>query len=104
MKEPGLSPEAEGSVEIKVGNSGVTGLEVEVEEIPAGDYDLIVGGVNRGTLSVVLAKGKLRGKIRFEVVPDGNGEILLDFPVAGESIVISQGATTFFSGTAPATP
>jgi hypothetical protein len=103
VKAPGLSPEAEGSVEIKVAESGVTGLEVEVEEIPAGDYDLIVGGVNRGTLGVVLVKGKLRGKIRFEVVPDGNGEILLDFPVAGESIVISQGATTFFSGTAPAT-
>jgi hypothetical protein len=103
VKAPGLSSEAEGSVEIQVGATGVRGLEVEVEAIPAGAYDFIVGGVNRGTLSVILVKGKLRGKLRYEVVPDGNDEILLDFPVAGESIVISQGATTFFSGTAPTT-
>ena len=51
--------------------------------------------------SVVLVNGKLRGKFRYEIVPDGNGELLLNFPVAGKSIVISQGATTFFSGTAP---
>lgn len=101
VKAPGLSSEAEGKVEIQAGATGVTGLEVEVEAIPAGAYDFIVDGVNRGTLSVVLDKDKLRGKLRYEVVPDGNGEILLDFPVAGKSIVISQGATKFFSGTAP---
>ena len=44
----------------------------------------------------------LRGKIRFETVPDGSGELLLDFDVAGKSIVVSQSGTTFFSGTAPA--
>lgn len=98
----GLSPEAEGGVEVKFGLSGVTGLEVEVEEIPAGDYDLIVDGVVRGTLTVALKKEKLRGKIRFETVPDGSGELLLDFDVAGKSIVVSQSGTTFFSGTAPA--
>ena len=102
-KASGLSSEAEGKVEIQVGAKGVTGLEVEVEAIPAGTYDFIVDGVNRGTLSVILEKGKLRGKLRFEVVPNGNGEILLDFPVAGKSIVISQGGSTFFSGTAPTT-
>lgn len=101
VKAPGLSSEAEGSVEIQVGAKGVTGLEVEVEAIPAGAYDFKVDGVNRGTLSVVLVNGKLRGKFRYEIVPDGNGELLLNFPVAGKSIVISQGATTFFSGTAP---
>ena len=101
---PGLSSEAEGSVEIQVGTKGVTELEVEVEAIPAGAYDFIVGGVNRGTLSVISVKGKLKGKLRYETVPDDNDELLLDFTVAGESIVISQGATTFFSGTAPNTP
>lgn len=103
VKSPGLSSEAEGKVEIQVGPKGVTGVEVEVEGIPAGAYDFIVGGVIRGTLNVGLVKGKLRGKLRYEVVPDDNDEILLDFPVAGESIVISQGSTTFFTGNAPST-
>ncbi len=103
VKSTGLSSEASASVEIQVSLQGVTGLEVEVEAIPAGTYDFIVDGTNRGTLSVVLVKDKLRGKLRYEIAPDGNGEILLDFSVAGKSIVISQGATVFFSGTAPAT-
>jgi hypothetical protein len=98
---PGLFSEAEGSVEIQVSTSGLTGLEVEVKAIPAGTYDFIVGGVNRGTLSVIFVKGKLRGKLRYEIDPDSNDELLLDFTVAGESIVISQRASTFFSGAAP---
>ncbi len=100
-KGSGLSSEAEGSVEIQVGNKGVTGLEVEVEAIPAGAYDCTVDGTKRGIVSVIVVKGKLKGKLRYEVVPDGNGELLLDFDVGGKSIVISQGATTFFSGSAP---
>ena len=100
-KASGLSSEAEGSIEVKFGTSGVTGLEVEVEEIPAGNYDFSVGGVKRGTLVVSSVKGKLRGKLRYENSPDDDDELLLDFDVAGEAILISQSGNTFFSGTAP---
>jgi hypothetical protein len=100
-KGSGLSSEAEGSLEVEFGSSGVTSLEVEVEEIPAGDYDFLVGGVKRGTLVVYNVKGRLRGELNYEKSPDDSDEILLDFPVAGEPVLISQGATTFFSGIAP---
>lgn len=97
----GLSNEAEGSVEIEFGLSGVVGAEIEVEEIPAGSYDVLVDGTKQGTLVVTSVKGKLRGKLSYEKVPDDSDEILLDFDIEGKAIVIEQGGNTFFSGTAP---
>ena len=44
-----------------------------------------------------------RGFLRFDVAP-GDGEVLLDFPVAGRPVVVSQGGSTCFSGIAPADP
>ena len=54
-------------------------------------------------LAAVLAAtdNGVRGKLRFEAVPNKAGEILLDFVPSGESVVIKQGDTVFFSGTAP---
>jgi hypothetical protein len=96
-----LPAQAKGKVEIQSGPDGVTGAEIEVEGIPAGSYDLIVDGTQQGTLVVTSVKGRLRGKLRYEKVPDDKGEILLDFEIEGKAIVISQSGTTFFSGTAP---
>jgi len=88
----------EGHLEVQFGPKGITGLEVEIEDLPAGTYDFSVDGTTRGTISVVLVKEKLKGKLRYELDPDGNGELLLDFDVVEKSIVISQGATVFLSG------
>lgn len=97
----GLSGEAEASVEVQYGLLGVVGAEIEVEGIPAGTYDFIVGGTNRGTLVVTSEKRKLRGKLQFEKVPNDRDELLLDFDIAGQTIEISQDGDAFFSGTAP---
>jgi hypothetical protein len=80
---------------------GVTEIEIEVEQIPVGTYDILVDGVTRGTLIMVQDGSKSEGFRHFEVIPDQPGELLLDFPVAGKPIVISQNGTTWFSGTIP---
>jgi hypothetical protein len=100
-KGAGLPREAEGSVEIQLGTKGVTGLEVEVERIPVGVYDFLVAGVQRGALSVVLVNGKAKGKLRYEVSPDDNDELPLNFTVSGQAVAIVQGGKTWFSGKAP---
>lgn len=101
IKAPGLSEEAEGNAEVQMGLAGVAGLEVQVEAIPAGNYDLFVGGTLRGSLTVSLVEDKTQGVLRFRVVPDGPGELLLDFAVASQPIILSQNGITFFTGTAP---
>lgn len=97
----GLSPEAEAEVEVQFGVAGPVGLEVEVEEIPAGAYEVVIGGEVRGVLNVVDGDNGLRGTLRFEVVPNDPDENLLDFAAAGQPVLIRQGALVYFSGMSP---
>jgi hypothetical protein len=96
----GLPAEAKAEAEIDVGVAGVVLFEVEIEGVPAGSYDVKIGGTFRGTVAAVAYPERTRGELRFEAEPDA-GEILLDFPVIGLPVTISQGGTLFFSGTVP---
>ena len=97
----GVSSEAEAEVEIQFGVAGPVGLEIEAEDIPAGAYEIRIGGEVRGVLNVADGGNGLRGTLRFEIVPNDPGEILLDFAAAGQAVVISQGERVMFSGTSP---
>lgn len=97
----GISNEAEASLELQRVNRVTTGLEVEIERVPAGLYDFFVNDTKRGTLSVIQVKGKTKGKLRYETKPDGDGELRLNFSIEGTRVVISQGGKTFFSGVLP---
>lgn len=94
----GISSDAEADVTVDFGLVGVIEIEIEAEDMPAGTYDITIDGVVRGTLVVGL---DLKGKRHFEVIPDEADELLLDFPVTGKSILISQGGTSWFTGTIP---
>ncbi|MBW2315947.1 MAG: hypothetical protein JRH10_17390 [Deltaproteobacteria bacterium] len=74
-------------------------FRVEVEEVPEGTYELLVGGISRGTLEVVFdaSSGENEGQIEFDTDPDDPGELLLDFDPVGQVIEVVQGATLFFS-------
>lgn len=50
-------------------------------------------------MAVEWEDGETSGKLRFEVIPDGAAELLLDFPVA----ILKEG-NPCFSGIAPAMP
>ena len=81
--------------------AGAVSFEVEVESIPVGAYDLVVGGMVRGVIVVADSGQGLRGKVRFEAVPNSPDELLLDFIPSGQPITITQGRMVFFSGTTP---
>ncbi|MFN0125238.1 MAG: hypothetical protein ACKV19_00960 [Verrucomicrobiales bacterium] len=100
----GLSAEAEAEAEVQFGIAGPVGLEIEAEEIPAGSYEVVVGGEVRGLLIVAEDDGDLRGKLRFESVPSDPDELLLDFAAAGQPVIIRQGDRVFFTGTTPTAP
>ncbi len=104
-KAPELSGEASGEVQVQFGAAGAVGFEVEVEAIPAGNYDLWIGGELRAVLMVADAGNGPEGKLRFEIVPDAAaGELPLDFAVSGQAVTILQGETVYFSGTVPTQP
>jgi hypothetical protein len=97
----GVPVEAKAEAEIDVGLAGVIVFEVEVEGIEAGTYEVTVGGIPRGSITVVAYPDRTRGELRFETEPEGPEEILLDFPVVGLPVTITQGTTLYFSGTVP---
>ena len=101
MTGSGVSSEAEAEVTVDFGLAGVIELEIEAEKIPAGTYDISIDGTLRGTLVIEVDGSDLKGSRHFEVIPDEPGELLLDFPVVGKSIAITQSGTTWFSGTIP---
>ncbi len=80
--------------------TGELSFEVEVEDVNAGAYELLVGGIVRGTLNVVADGNGTRGKIEFDDEP-GSGKLPLNFSVAGQNIVVRQGVTAFFDRTFP---
>lgn len=95
---------AKAVVKVQFGVAGLVALEVEVERILAGDYELIVGGVSRGVVTVAGQGGQERGLLRFMAVPRDPADRLLDFAAAGQRMVIRRGETLFFSGVLPEGP
>ena len=63
---------------------------MEVEDAPLGDYQLLVGGVPRGTITVAIAS---KGEIEFSSDLDERGVLRLDFDPRGQDIEIRHDAT-----------
>ena len=102
MTNAGTYPQAEGEVKYEIfGNESE--LEIEVEDIPAGAYSVVVDTVSKGTITVIEKKnGDLEGEIDFRS-PAEAGYVLLDFDPRGALIEILDGSTailyTTFQGT-----
>ena len=72
-------------------------FQVEIEDVPVGDYDVWVGGVLRGALTVVDTGFGIEGELEFDTDPDDPGEVMLDFDPTGAAVEVRQGATVFFA-------
>lgn len=91
---------ASGEIQIHFGIAGATALEVELEDVADNDYQLLIDGSPRGTITVNAG----RGSLRFEITPDDAGELPLDFSAAGMSVAVRQGDSVIFNGTVPTAP
>lgn len=101
----GLPGEAQAHVEARFGLLGnVVTLEIAVENVEAGNYDILIGGVWRATLPVAQDGDDLQGRVVFDAESGDPEKLPLQFPASGETIVISRGGVTFFSGTIPSAP
>lgn len=98
----GVYPAAEAEAELTMGGGRIE-FEVEIEDVPVGDYALIVDGTERGTISVVDRAGGTQGEIEFHD-PAETGELPLEFDPRGAVVEITGGGQTLFSGTFPANP
>jgi len=95
LHNTGVIAKAKGDARLRVRDDCDEDFRVEIEDIPAGDYDILVGGVNRGTITAVNTGSEVEGQIEFDNDPDEAGEFLLDFDPRGQLIeIVNGGATT----------
>jgi hypothetical protein len=100
LSNTGVYPEGEAEAELETDGER-SAFEVEIEDIPAGDYPLLVGGTERGVITVSeRGNGGTRSEIEFRF-PTADDEIALDFDPRGETIEIIEGATVLFTGEFP---
>jgi len=92
----GVIPGASGKAEYEA-TARRTEFDVEIEDVPVGDYLLLVGGEPRGTITVTETASGPEGEIEYSS-PQDDGELLLDFDPRDQIIEIVQGSTVVLEG------
>ena len=102
----GSAAPADSRVQVKVQKMayGEIEFEVDAENLPVGNYELVIDGVSRGILPLESDGEETKGEVEYETNPDDSDEQLLDFAVIGLPIQIVQGGVVYFSGTVPTPP
>jgi hypothetical protein len=78
---------ASGKARYRNKKDGVIDFKVEIEDLPPGNYRLLVGSVLRGTIRVSSGEDGTEGEIEFRD-PVESGKQRLDFPVRGEAVEV----------------
>ena len=89
LANTGEIPDAEGEAEYEI-DGDESEFEVEIENVPAGLYPLLVGGDGKGQIEVVEDDGKFKGKLKFSDPQTADSE-LLNFDPRGEIVEVLQG-------------
>jgi len=99
-----IQPPASGHARLRVRDDCRTRLNVEIEDVVAGNYAVIIGGVPRATLTAAFdaVKGQVRGEVEFG--DDDAGAPPLDFDPHGQTVAIEQHELTVLSGSFGLTP
>ena len=97
MVNLGLASRASGDARRRVRDDCRRDFQVEVEDLPAGTYDLVVGGVRRGSL--VVGPPLFEAELEFD--SHEAEDLPLDFDPAGASIEVRQGGRVYLAVTLP---
>jgi hypothetical protein len=81
----------------RIRRDGDRDFKVEIEDVPAGDYTLTVGGITRVMIRVFNNGGQVEGAIEFDSDTDDDDELPLNFDTRGKLIEVRQGSTLYFS-------
>ncbi|MDX2167180.1 MAG: hypothetical protein SF182_08960, partial [Deltaproteobacteria bacterium] len=75
------------------------GLSIELEDVPVGDYVLLVGDVERGRIAVAATLGGTRGTLELESPDDTPHPATLDVDPRGAVVVVRGAAGIYFADT-----
>jgi len=101
LQNSGILIDAEGEAEWEMNSERVM-FAVEIEDVPAGDYPLHVGGVEVGVIEAFARhNGEVFGRLGFRD-PQVYGMPHLDFDPRGQTIEVLQGDTVILAADLPA--
>ena len=90
----GADGDASGDARLRT-RRGRSDFNVEVEDLDAARYDLVVGGVVRAVLDVVeVAPGATQAEVEF-ANPVQAGKVLLDFDPRGQLVSVERAGTVY---------
>ena len=97
---PSTGADADGKAEAKllIDARARKHFSVEVENVPDGDYDLLVDGVSVAQIVVSTGAEGSKGEVEFTTGEDNADELPLNFDPAGKILTVSQNGTVFFQG------
>ncbi|MGB8168133.1 MAG: hypothetical protein WCF18_11620, partial [Chthoniobacteraceae bacterium] len=97
---PSTGADADGTAtaKLRIDSRARKHFSVEIEDVPAGAYDLLVDGAKVGSIQVAAVTGGTKGEIEFTNGDDDPSEIPLTFDPVGKTLAVVQGATKFFEG------
>lgn len=75
-----------------------------MHEIPAGNYEIVVDGTVRGTITLAGEGNEAEGEIEFVTALIDGDDVLLDFDVIGLPRSVRQQGADYFTGTVPTPP
>jgi hypothetical protein len=96
LESTGADPDADGKARFRQEADCDRDFRVAVDDLAVGGYELVVGGIVRGSIDVVdVGGGDTEGEIEFDDDPDEPGELLLDFDPRGELVEVRAGSTVY---------
>jgi len=97
MEAENVADDGEGEVRFRIDEDCDADLKVQIDDVPAGAYELRVGGVVRGTINV---SGD-EGEIEFDNDPDEAGELPMSFDAAGQTVEVRRSGALWFHAQLP---
>jgi hypothetical protein len=99
LENTGPDPDASGEVEYEQ-ESNKREFSVEVEDLAAGTYQVVVDDTARGDIDVVNTEDGTEGEVEFRDPPE-EGHPALEFDPRGTHVAIVQNGTTFLEAEVP---
>ena len=93
LENTGPDPDASGEAEYEADGDRRT-FEVEVEDLDAGTYQVVVDDTTRGEIDVTTTDDGTEGEIEFRSPPE-SGHPALDFTPVGKRVEVVQNGTVF---------
>ncbi len=92
----GLDTDAVGRAKLTT-RAGRVDFTIEVEDLPAGTYGILVDGLKVADMLVAATDGGTEGEVEFRAPAAEPGKLPLTFDPQGRTIQITQGAMVYLS-------